>query len=143
MNRFSSLTRKTPLRRKTRLRSYSKTKKYARRERDRDYMNFIRWCDCILKDVKDASSCHRKMEADHAGERGGGINATAGKGEKAPDRTCIPMCKTHHGERTDYHGYFKGWDGDRMRAWCDEKIHFYQTLYKNLLGLKQTPWRAA
>lgn len=128
----TALARRTPLTRKTPLRPRSRTKKYARRDRDHDYMRFIRWCSCALKDAKDAT-CNGHTEADHQGVRP--------LGQKAPDTTCVPMCVRHHRHRTDLVGYFKGWDAARMRAWCDQKIHFYQNLYKNLLQLRQTPWR--
>lgn len=53
-------------------------------------------------------------EADHAGRRG--------YGQKSDDREAIPLCPTHHRERTDARGYFAGWDADRMRPWLDHWI---------------------
>lgn len=137
----TALLRKTPLRRKTRLRPIGKGK-YARRPRNHDYMDFIRWCECILKYVDGASPCDGRMEADHAGARGGAPDAGPAQ-RKTDDTTCIPACHGHHGERTDSRGYYKGWGAAKMRAFCDEKIHFYRNLYDNLIGLRQTPWRKA
>jgi hypothetical protein len=136
----SPLLRKTPLKRKTPLRSRSLTSKYARRPRNLDFMDFVRWCACALEGAEGADPCHGRMEADHVGQRGGAPGAAPAL-RKTADTKTIPMCHRHHGQRTNYRGYFRGWDGDRMRLWCDAKIHFYQNLYQNLTQLRQTPWR--
>ena len=141
----TALLRKTPLARKTRLKPIGKSK-HARRTRDHDFMAFIRWCDCALKDVAGTTCSGGRIEADHVGERGGRPGAAPAQRRTADD-TCIPMCgigndgNGHHWQRTNYRGYFKGWNGERMREWCDAKIRFYQNLYKNLCRLRQTPWR--
>ncbi len=54
--------------------------------------------------------CSGRVEADHAGRHG--------LGQKADDRTCIPMCRAHHRERTDYRGTFRGFDANDMRRFC-------------------------
>lgn len=105
-----------------------------------DFMDFVRWCRCALEGAEGADPCNGRMEADHVGKRGGAPDAAPAL-RRTNDTTTIPMCQRHHGQRTDYRGYFKGWSGERMRSWCDEKIHFYQNLYKNLTQLRQTPWR--
>lgn len=115
------------------MRQRSKTSKYARRLRHPDYMAFIRWCDCVLKEIAGAGECWGRTEADHAGDRP--------LSQKADDRTCIPACRMHHRDRTDYRGFYKGWGATKMRRFCDLKIHFYQNLYTNLVKLRQTPWR--
>lgn len=136
------LARRTPLKRKKPLRQRSLTSKHARRPRDKDFMDFIHWCECALKDAKDAGPCASRIEADHVGARGGAPDAGPAL-RRTNDTTCIPMCGPggHHHQRTNYRGYFKGWNADRMRAWCDEKMRFYRNLYANLLRLRQTPWR--
>lgn len=131
---------RSPLKRKTPLRPRSKTSSHARRPRHLDFMDFVRWCECALDGAAGADPCYGRMEADHVGKRGGATDAEPAL-RRGSDTKTIPMCHRHHGQRTDYRGYFKGWDADRMRAWCDEKIAFYQNLYKNLLQLRQTPWR--
>lgn len=50
-------------------------------------------------------------------------------GQKADDRTCIPLCSKHHRERTDFSGLFKGWSQDRMRGWLAESVVLYQKRY--------------
>lgn len=129
------LTRRTPLRRKTPLRSRSLTKKYALRDRDRDYLDFIRWCKCCLHDASEFA-CSGRVEADHAGPRP--------KGQKCDDTEAIPLCTTHHRHRTgtiNRAGHFKEWTKQQIREWCDRQIRFYRNLYKNLVNMGKTPWR--
>lgn len=129
------LSRYTPLRRKTPLRSRSRTKKYALRERDQDYLAFIRWCKCCLAGNSEYE-CRGRVEADHAGEKAGW--------QKADDATCIPLCHRHHRHRTgdiNGTGHFKGWSRDRKDAWRREQIKFHRNLYEHCVRLRQTPWR--
>ncbi len=42
-----------------------------------------------------------------------------GIARKSHDRTCIPLCRIHHGEAHDRVGRFKGWTKDEMRDWHD------------------------
>ena len=121
------------MRRRARLRPVSKTKKYRRRSRRMDFMAYILFQPCVLQDASGAGKCWGRVQADHAGSRP--------YGQKAPDDTCIPLCTKHHRDRTDYTGYFKGWRGAQMRAWCDLRIYNYQQLYTMKIGLRQTPWR--
>lgn len=125
------LKRKSELKRKTRLRARSKTKKYARRPRDKDFMAFVAKQPCALSFTK---KCCGRVQVDHVGVRG--------LGQKSRDDETIPLCTGHHGERTDYRGHFKGWNGQQMREWCDSFIHYYQRLYRDLVALGQTPWRS-
>lgn len=132
------LARRTPLKRKTRLRPRSLTKKHARRERDRDYLDFIRWCKCCLEGTS-TFSCTGSVEADHAGGIG-----TRGLSLREPDSTSIPLCRGHHRQRTgtvNRFGHFKGWTTDQMRVWCERQIKFHRTLYENCVRMGQTPWR--
>jgi len=128
----TALKRKTPLRRRTRLRPFGNTK-YRRRERDVDFMLFVLTQPCAVRSLARAGACDGRVQADHAGARGLGV--------KAPDDTCIPLCMKHHGQRTDYRGFFKNWKGPQMRAWADLAIHQIQNLYADLCALGQTPWR--
>lgn len=130
----SALKRTSPLRRRTRLRPIGKTK-YRRRTRDTDFMLYVLAQPCVLAGIDGAGKCWGRTQADHAGARGLGV--------KAPDNTCIPLCTKHHGNRTDYTGYFKGWQGAAMRQWCDRMIHLTQNLYDKFRELRQTPWRTA
>lgn len=127
------LNRYAPLRRATWMRARSTTKKYRRRERKLDFMAYVLWLPCELRNVHGAGRCCGRVQADHAGLRS--------FGQKADDDTCIPLCEKHHRDRTDYTGYFKNWRGVRMRAWCDRVIHVTQGRYKTMIDLRQTPWR--
>lgn len=118
----SHLKRRTPLRRKTRLRTRRKSA-YKRRPRDTPYMMWIKRQPCCARAFSHLSRCFGRIEADHAG---GG----RAKGHKAPDRTCIPMCQRHHGQRDAFKGPFRDWDHDRMRRWLDHQITLHQAEYQ-------------
>ncbi len=124
------MKRSTPLKRKTPLRSRSRTKKYRRRERDLGHMAIVRRLPCIVRFIGSftfppphqwpmmyssvITLCTGRVQADHAGTRA--------LSQKAPDDTTIPMCRNHHGERTDYRGTFKNWDAAMMRTFNDWAI---------------------
>lgn len=133
MKRGGPLARRTPLVRRTRLRAYSKTSKYRRRPRNMDFMLYVLWLPCELRNVRGAGRCRGRVQADHAGKRG--------LGQKCPDDECIPLCQHHHQSRTDYSGYFKNWNGAQMREWNDRIIHITQERYQAYCRLKQWPWR--
>jgi hypothetical protein len=125
------MKRGKPLRRKTPLRSRSKTKKYARRERDLDYMGKVRRLPCVVRVAHEVgwgalkeTPCGGRVQADHAGVRG--------LGQKSNDKTCVPGCQNHHGERTDYRGAFMGWTKVEMRAFCDWAITWTQQQVKEM-----------
>lgn len=124
------LARKTPLRR-TQMRRRPRSTKYSRRERDMDYMGFIKKHPCCLRHYGAsiecatgilATSCSGPVEADHMGRRG--------VGQKASDMTCAPLCRKHHRERTGMSGSFRGCSREAMRAWCDAMIERYNDLWK-------------
>jgi hypothetical protein len=133
MKRSGPLARRIGLRRKTWLRSVSRTKKYRRRDRDWDFMAYVLWLPCELRNVLGAGRCQGRVQADHAGQRP--------FGQKSQDDTCIPLCEKHHTNRTDYRGYFKNWTGVQMREWNDRVIHVTQGRYHHLCELRQWPWR--
>lgn len=113
------LRRSTPLRRKAWRKQRGDTK-YRRRPRDGAYMGWVRWQSCCAR-VFAQTPCYGNVEADHAGRRG--------IGQKADDRTCIPLCRNHHRERTDFSGAFKGWTQNGMRVWLNIMIEKHQTRY--------------
>lgn len=82
--------------------------KYARRERDFDYMMFVKTLPCLIAGLEGAGPCSAVVEADHAGIRG--------IGQKAPDRTCVPLCSAHHLDRGAHTGYFR----NRTKEWARE-----------------------
>lgn len=92
----------------------------SERVRDPAYMELVRALPCALSWLSALEgapaiwACLGPVEADHAGPRP--------LGRKCHDRETIPLCSRHHRQRTDYRGYFRGWDGARMRQWCDEQI---------------------
>lgn len=85
--------------------------KYSRRDRDFDFMAFVKQGPCIAAGM---SPCEGEIEADHAGRRGLGM--------KASDDTCIGLCTLHHRQRTDFSGPFRSWDQAQMRAWLEAAI---------------------
>jgi hypothetical protein len=93
--------------------------KYRRRIRDLDFMKWVRRQPCAAREFDVA--CDGHVEADHAGRRG--------YGQKADDRTCIPLCAKHHEMRGSFHGAFKDWDQARMRAWLERAVSDTQAAY--------------
>jgi len=113
MKRSAPKKRKTP-KRKTR---------YASRERDFDYMGWVKTLPCLLYRLEGAGPCSPGYaEADHAG-------LDAGLSQKAPDNTCIPLCSDHHLDRHAATGFFRGRSKDWKREWRLEAIAKTQAAY--------------
>ena len=90
--------KRTPLKR-TRMKHGKRKSKYARRGRDIDFMMFVKTLPCLLAGIEGAGPCSGVVEADHAG-------LDSGLGQKAPDRTCVPMCPAHHLDRHSCSDFF-------------------------------------
>jgi hypothetical protein len=85
-------------------------------------------------DLSSTGKCYGRVQVDHAGVHG--------LGQKCSDAETIPLCKKHHGEKTDMRGFFKSFTKALLREWLDARVHHYQTLYRDLVALGQTPWRS-
>lgn len=122
--RASPLKRGKPLRRKTWMRSRKGNTSYSRRERDMDFMGWARRQPCLVRLFPPSdfaitaresgaririTTCFGEVQADHLGARG--------LSQKANDRTCGPMCRRHHQERSDHHGMFFALNQEEARAW--------------------------
>lgn len=83
------------------------TPRRSDRVRDGAYMAAVRTMSCLLASSR--STCDGVIEADHVGARG--------LGQKASDRTCVPLCTRHHGERHSASGAFRGMDQAALRRW--------------------------
>lgn len=128
------LARKTPLPRSPMKRGKRKSA-YKRRERDTSYMLFVKKLPCAVEQILYFDSprtvvalCTGRVQADHAGCRG--------LGQKADDRTCIPMCEKHHNARTDFAGAFKGWTQREMRDFLAEAIKRTQQAYEDVRAIR-------
>lgn len=123
------------------------TTSYSRRDRNFDFMGWIKQQPCIVIDLQPILfirrtlplietarlirlvSCHLvticagDVEADHMGARG--------LGQKADDYTCVAMCSQHHRERTDHSGIFRPLNRDEVRAWRDVAIERTQAAWSN------------
>jgi hypothetical protein len=104
------------------------------------YMGFVRRQPCIVRELAPwayaialksehqrawyaTTSCEGRVEADHMGARG--------VGQKADDRTCVPMCHRHHMERHAHAGSFRYLNRDELRAWRTEAIARTQAAWEN------------
>lgn len=107
----SALKRKTPLRRNSPSKRQvpRKVSAYKARVRDVDYMLWVKRLPCAARTL---GGCRGRVEADHAGRRA--------LGQKAHDRTCIPLCRTHHVQRGSFSGPFREWTQVQMRLWLVE-----------------------
>jgi hypothetical protein len=117
--------KRTPLRRYARLESRHPMRKRARKPRrvstpeDRAYMDFIRTLACCAPMPHLCRGC---IDPHHAGIK-------PGLGLKAPDDTCIPMCRRSHREWEDHAGQFRGWTREQRREWQDYQIVVYQAMW--------------
>lgn len=140
------MIRSAPLRRSPMKRQRGTTS-YSRRERNFDFMGWIKQQPCIVIDLapvlfirrtlplleaaryialvscRSATICAGVVEADHMGARG--------LGQKADDYTCVPMCQQHHRERTDHSGAFRPLNRDEVRAWRAVAIERTQAAWSN------------
>lgn len=116
MKRSPAPKRKAPLKHKR-----SKPRR-SERQRDLDYMAFVRGRPCIVGAQADIGGCEGRTEADHAGRRP--------LGRKCSDRDTIPLCSKHHRDRTDLRDFFAGWSATEMRAWLDAAIKHTRTAYE-------------
>lgn len=124
LSRPGDSMKKTPLRRRNPLRLRQKRiSKYRARARDFEYMAWIRRQPCAVRaEHRLTSPCAGRMEADHAGLRA--------MGQKADDRTCIPLCHKHHVQRTSMSGVFATFTKTTMRAWLDSQVTDHQHRYQ-------------
>lgn len=97
----------------------------SERERDPGYMDKVRALPCCARHL---GSCFGAVEADHAGARPAG--------RKASDGTCIPLCRSHHRQRTDFTGDFRDFDQARMRAFLVAAIAHTQTVVAQSGGIE-------
>lgn len=65
--------------------------------------------DMLLRNL---TECRGGIEADHMGSK----MKDGGDGEMAADRTCVSICKGHHGERHDFSDTFKDFCQEDMRS---------------------------
>jgi len=79
----------------------------------------VRLLPCCARHL---SGCTGTVEAHHAGPR-------PGTAMKAPDSTCIPLCRGHHGalHAASYPFTVRDhWTKERRRRWQDEQIRLTQ-----------------
>lgn len=114
-----------PLKSKKRKSPKRKTK-YASRERDIDYMLWVKTLPCLIASLEGAGPCSSVVEPDHVGVRG--------IGQKAPDDTCVPLCSTHHLDRHAHTGYFRYRSKEWTREWREEAIRKTQAEHQRCGG---------
>ncbi len=103
-----------------------KRSKYAKRERQVDYMLWVKTLPCVARDIDPAFPCAGVVEADHAGRRG--------LGRKCSDVETIAICTEHHRQRGDFAGAFKSWNKDRMRGWLEACVLLTQAWWVEAHG---------
>lgn len=97
--------------------------RYAERERDFEFMGWVKSLPCLLYQHDGAGPCTPGyVEADHAG-------LDAGLTRKAPDDTCIPLCSAHHLDRHACTGFFRGRSKQWKRDWRLDAIAKTQAAY--------------
>lgn len=114
----TALKRKTPMARKS-MRRRPRSTSYARRERDFDYMMWVKSLECLAQSM---GPCDGVTEADHVGAR-------AASHKSADDET-IPLCTRHHAMRTAFTGVFKRFDRSAMREWVATALLVTQEAFR-------------
>ena len=83
---------------------------------DRQYTDWIRTQPCIMSDYRwSGSQCVGRTEAHHAGRN-------RGMSQRDHDRTCVPLCRQHHGDYHNLSGPFRTFKKAERRAWADAAI---------------------
>lgn len=127
LERRTPLGRGKPLRRKTWMRQRRATPRRSERERDPEFMRWVRRQPCSVRvdppDPNRLTPCCGRVEADHMGDRA--------VGRKASDDTCAPMCSTHHVQRSSHHGSFYELDQEELREWRARQIQRTQTDWRS------------
>lgn len=107
----------------------------SRRERDWDFIAWVKTQRCEARDREGHERCEGGIEAHHAGgvdpepTTPEDIGDRPGMSRKAHDRTCIPLCAKAHREWTDHRGWVKGWPKAKRRAWSVAAIARTQAAY--------------
>lgn len=101
------------------MRRGKKRSTYAQRPRAMVFMGWVKTLPCAARSLG-GTRCRGEVEADHAGSRA--------MGQKAEDRTCIPLCTDHHVERHALAGTFAKWTRAAMREWLASTIAETQQL---------------
>lgn len=116
--RHSMLRRRTPLRSSWKPRAG----KRSDRRHDDGFLKAVRKLPCIVRELPPPGAivtpCYGEVQPDHMGSRP--------VGRKADDRTAVPMCRRHHGERTDHSGTFRELTRDELRSWRVDAIEHTQ-----------------
>lgn len=128
MRSGGKLARYTGLRRFSRLPQVRATPRRSSRTTDQSYLQFLRNDTCgvalILGHERD---CWGPIDPEH--EREG-----VGIGQTASDDRAWSCCRSHHRQRHDLNGYFKGWPRERLRLFIQQRITVSRTRYANFLA---------
>jgi hypothetical protein len=133
--------KRTALHRKSRLRRKRPTERRSSRVRDEAYLAWVRLQPCrvrsmmetpfnvgfLLSSMAPNAYCWGPSDPEHQRE---GV----GMGQKASDRDAWPCCRTHHGQRHDLSGVFKGWTREQMRSFIRDRIAEANAAYERHLA---------
>lgn len=89
-------------------------------KKDEPYKAWVRTLPCAI--ISTDYPCRGAVEAHHAGN-------DRGWGQKADDRSCVPLCQLHHKQRHSASGAFKTFKKAEFRVWSAIKIKETQTLW--------------
>lgn len=105
--------------------------RYSERERDWEYMRWIKVRPCRLLGVDGAGECTgRGVQVAHVGE----IGVRAKSHRSGDDTQTIPLCPDHHYDCDNRRGYFAGWPLLRLRDWADAAIADERDRYARYLA---------
>lgn len=110
--RRKPLLRGSSPRRTSRPPSHRKAGPRRGRVLDPEYPALVRQLPCAARFLN--HQCADRIEAHHMGTRG--------LGQKADDRTAVPLCRRAHRAWHDCTGPFAGWPKVKRRAFAEESI---------------------
>lgn len=84
--------------------------------KDEPFKAFVRSLPCAGIHTQQYPCDGGPRDPDHADDRGRGL------GQKADDKTCIPMTRRCHTWREDFGGPYRMLDKESMREWCLDRI---------------------
>jgi len=96
---------------------------------DKDFVAWVHTQTCLAAEL---DPCEGRLHAHHAGERG--------LGQRAHDRTCIPLCEKHHRAWHDVRWPFSFMTREERREWRDRAIADTQWRHDHPKTQREIPW---
>ena len=99
---------------------------------DPDYVNWIRRQPCCCQPCVAQSEAHHSTfgSTQPFDENPSALQRGRGKGQKAHDSWCMPLCLRHHGQIHGLSGFFRDFDAAMLREWQTERVREHRAMYQ-------------